>query len=189
MSNFEYDDDDQYGDGTGGNDVVSQLRKALRAKEKAEKELQAKVEELTKTNTELNSRVRGVSLSELLKTKGAKPALAKFMTDVEPTDENVTAWLAENGELFGYDPNATKQDSEGEQTPGQGQTPAGGEQTALPPEMQAALAAMSQVQKQEANAAPGPVGENTALDFINRVGQNAQSFEDVEKALKDAGMV
>lgn len=189
MSNFEYDDDDLFDGGTGGgNDVVSQLRAALKAKTKAEKELQAKVEELTKTNTELNSKVRGVSLSELLKTKGAKPALAKFMTDVEPTEENVTAWLAENGELFGYDPNANQQDSEGQPSGSQGQTPAGGEQQ-LSPEMQAALAAMSQVQKQEANAAPGPVGENTALDFINRVGQNAQSFEDVEKALRDAGMV
>jgi hypothetical protein len=182
MSNFEYDDDD-YGN---GNDLVSQLRKALRAKEKEAKDAQAKVEELAKTNAELSGKVRGVSLSEILKTKGAKPALAKFMTDVEATDESVTAWLAENGELFGYTPKAEGAASDGGDTSGQAQQ--GGE-ASLTPEMEAALAAMSQVQKQEANAAPGLVGEDKVNDFISRVGQNAQSFEDVEKAFRDAGIV
>ena len=184
MSNFEYDDDDY---GNNGTDLVSQLRRALKAKEKEAKEAQAKVEELTKTNAELSGKVRGVSLSEILKAKGAKPAMAKFMTDVEPTEDAVTAWLAENGELFGYDPKATQQD------PPEGETPSGqnpqGEAPALPPEMQAALAAMSAVQKQEANAVPGLVGEDKVVDFISRVGQNAQSFEDVEKAFKDAGII
>lgn len=183
-NNFEYDFDD---DGEQfGSDVVGQLRKALRAQEKANKELNAKVEELSKTNTELSGKVRGVTLTEMLKAKGAKPALAKFMTDVEPSEENVTAWLAENGELFGYDPKANVQDSSGDEKPS-GQTqeiPQG-----LPPEMEAALRSMQQVQKHEANAAPGLVGEDKVTDFISRVGQNAQSFEDVEKAFRDAGIV
>ena len=185
MSNaFEFDDDDlDLGNGT---DVVTQLRKALRAKERAEKALQDKVDELTKANGELSQKVRGVSLSEILKSKGAKPALAKFMTDVEPTEESVTAWLADNGELFGYDPKANEQAPSGEQTPS-GQAHQGG--TDLPPEMQAALQAMSAVQKQEANAAPGLVGEDKVQDFIGRVGQNAQSFDDVEKAFRDAGII
>ena len=55
--------------------------------------------------------------------------------------------------------------------------------------MQAALQAMSAVQKQEANAAPGLVGEDKVQDFIGRVGQNAQSFDDVEKAFRDAGII
>jgi hypothetical protein len=182
MSNFEYDDND-YGD---GNDLVSQLRRALKAKDKEAKEAQAKVEELTKTNAELSGKVRGVSLSEILKAKGAKPAMAKFMTDVEPTEDAVTAWLAENGELFGFDPNAKTDPPAGEAPSGQN-TPQG-EAPALPPEMQAALEAMSAIQKQEASAVPGSSTGSQVDDFISRVGQNAGSFEDVERAFREAGI-
>lgn len=185
MSNaFEFDDDDL--DLGNGNDLVTQLRKALRAKERSEKALQDQVAELTKTNGELSSKVRGVSLSEILKAKGAKPAMAKFMSDVEPTEDAVTAWLAENGELFGYDPKANEQPPSDASQQTAGQAPDQGD---LSPEMIAALQQMSSVQKQEANAAPGLAGADKTLDFISRVGQNAQSFEDVEKAFRDAGIM
>jgi hypothetical protein len=102
------------------------------------------------------------------------------MKDVEPTEEAVSAWLAENGELFGYKPeSAGDQSGDGQQPSGQGMTP----------EMVAALEAMQKVQKQEANAAPGLLSNtNSADEFIKRVGTQAKSFEDVEKAFREAGL-
>jgi hypothetical protein len=161
-------------------DVVAQLRKALKAQQKANKE---KDEALEAANTELatlRGTVTQTTLEKLLEAKGAKPGLAKFMKDVEATDESVTTWLTENGDFFGYKPGdagAEKQE----------QAPSGS--TGLSPEMEQILAAMKTVQNHEANAAPGlVVGDEKNLDFINRVGQNAHSFDDVEKAFRQAGL-
>lgn len=162
-------------------DLVGKLRKALKAQQKA---LASKDEEITRLNGEnvtLKGQVTASSLSELLKQKGAKPQLSKFMSGVEATEEAVTAWLAENGELFGYKPEAGG--GEGDR----GEAPNAGVQ--LDPEMLAILNSMKQVQTQEANAAPGlTVGEEKNLEFLKRVDGNANSFEDVEKALRTAGL-
>jgi hypothetical protein len=161
-------------------DVVAQLRKALKAQQKANRE---KEEALEAANTELatlRGTVTQTTLEKLLEAKGAKPGLAKFMNGVEATDESVTTWLTENGDFFGYKPGdagAEKQE----------QAPSGS--TGLSPEMEQILAAMKTVQNHEANAAPGlVVGDEKNLDFINRVGQNAHSFDDVEKAFRQAGL-
>lgn len=175
---FDLDDFDQF-DGLQGNDLVSALRKQIKLAAKQNKELQAASTADKQAISELTQKVNGVTLESVLKEKGAKPALAKFMKDIEPTKENVEAWLAENGELFGYDPKAAGESS-GEQ--------GSGSEAGMTPEMLAALATMQRVQQQEANAAPGQLGSpNKADDFLARVGQNAKSFEDVEKALRTAG--
>jgi hypothetical protein len=175
---FDYDDFDQF-DSLQGNDLVSALRKQLKAAAKDNKTLREAQAEKERALAELTQKVNGVTLESVLKEKGAKPALAKFMKDVEPTEEAITAWLAENGELFGYDPKAAGQ-ANGEQ--------GSSETEGMSPEMIAALDSMQKVQKQEANAAPGLLGSaNKADDFLARVGQNAKSFEDVEKAMRAAG--
>lgn len=172
------DDDDE---GLAPNDLVGKLRKALKAQQKALNAKDDEINTLKGENTTLKGQVTATSLERLLKDKGAKPQLSKFMSGVEATEEAVTAWLSENGELFGYDPNSNQS--------GEAGAGAAEQQGAkLDPEMEAILAAMKQVQNQEANAAPGlNVGEEKNLDFLNRVGQNASSFEDVEKAMRSAG--
>lgn len=173
-------DDDAY----EGGDLVGKLRKALKAQQKANKE---QADELAAMKTEydgLKKTVTSKTLEQLLEAKGAKPALAKFMGDVDASEEAVDAWLAENGDVFGYTPKAADSTT----TDTAGEKPAG-ETPGLTPEMEAALAAMQRVENREANAAPGLVAaDDKMVDFLTRVGQNAHSFEDVEKALGAAGL-
>lgn len=179
---FDYDDFDQF-DGLQGNDLVGALRKQLKAAAKDNKTLREAQAEKDKALADLTAKVNGVTLESVLKEKGAKPQLAKFMKDVEPTEEAVSAWLAENGELFGYTPPKEGAD----QASGEGQQP---QEQGFTPEMAAALAAMQKVQQQEANAAPGLLSNtNTPDDFIKRVGQEAKSFEDVVKAFQQGGIL
>jgi hypothetical protein len=163
--------------------LVGKLRKALKAQQKAAKDKESEIETLRGEVGTLRQGARTRTLGELLEAKGAKPALAKFMGDTEASEEAVESWLADNGELFGYTPKA-KNDSAPVGQPGPQ-----AQENQLTPEMEAILAAMTKTQGLEANAAPGVVsGEERDLDFINRVGQNATSFADVEKALGAAGM-
>jgi hypothetical protein len=88
----EYDDDDQL-------DGPKALREALKAEKAARKEAE-------KALNELRTRDRQRTVSDVLKSKGASPALSRFvLADVEDVDEKaVDKWLEENGELFGYEP-------------------------------------------------------------------------------------
>jgi len=79
------------------NDLVKQLRKAMRAKEKENKELAEKFEALNKTQRE---RV----VKEVLESKGVNAKAARLiMKDLEDiNEESVSNWLDDNGDLFGY---------------------------------------------------------------------------------------
>lgn len=163
--------------------LIRELRKALKAQQRVVKDKEAELgtirDELTGLKTEKSSR----TMAELLESKGAKPTLAKYMKDIEPTDEAVTKWLTENGDDFGY-----KSEAAGDGKPEEGAP--SGEQVQLDPGMQAILDSMAKVQNHEASAAPGlGAGDDKNLEFLGRVGQNAHSFEDVEKALRAAGML
>lgn len=107
--------------------------------------------------------------------------MSKFLTGVEPTEESINTWLADNGKLIGYDPTKGSDEDTGEVTPSVTGTP-------LSPEMAQLQAAMAEVQRREASAAPGVVSGGS-LDGVNRLGQNAKSFEDVVKGLKDLNIV
>lgn len=185
MSDADYSNlDDLDGDEfVNPNDVVGQLRKALKAQQRANK---AKDDELTSLKTELGTlkgQVTATNLAKLLEAKGAEPGIAKFMSDVDANEESVTTWLTENGKFFGYDPDKKPVDKGPEATNSAPQSQAG-----LDPEMEAILTSMQKVQNQEANAAPGlALGDEQGLEFLNRVGQNAKSYDDVENALRQAG--
>lgn len=185
MSEQDLDFDDLFEDDTyQGGDLVARLRKALKAQKRALGERDNELAAIKEENVTLKSGVRARSLEQLLEAKGAKPALAKFMGDTEASEDAVTAWLSENGELFGYKPKEAG--SEPEPQAGQQQSSIPG----LTPEMEAALAAMTAVQKQEANAAPAPtLSDDKGVEFIKRVGENAKSFEDAENALRAAGIL
>jgi len=92
------DEDDQPQD---GNRLVQDLRKQLKAKSKAEKELLEEVAKLRQTS-------RKTALSELLKGAGVNEKVAFLVpSDVEPTAEAVGEWLKEYGDVFGAGPQGT----------------------------------------------------------------------------------
>lgn len=86
----------------GENDT--QLVKDLRAQIKA---LTAKHAAAEAEIATFKTQARSTSIADILKARGAKPAIAKFISDdIEATDEAITKWLEDNGEVFGYDPKA-----------------------------------------------------------------------------------
>jgi chorismate mutase len=95
MSNFEYEDDeDDYT--SESNDLVKQLRKANKQKEKELAELKAQFGEISKASRER-------AIKDALESRGVNSKIAKFIpSDIDPTEESLSKWLDDNGELFGY---------------------------------------------------------------------------------------
>lgn len=184
MSN-DLDFDDLFEDDTyTGNELISRLRKALKAQQKANK---AQADELEATREEvlgLKKSVQRKSIAELLEAKGAKPSLAKYVGDIEPTEEAIEKWLDENGDDFGY------KKPEAETKPEGGTTDTGPTgQVEMPAELAQILAQMSTVQRQEASAIPGSTGlDDQMSEFLKSVEANATSFDDAEAALRKAGL-
>ena len=97
MSNFEYEDDeDEVTTQDTGNDVVKQLRKANKQKEKELAELRAQFEGISKAQRER-------SIKDVLESRGVNSKIAKFIpSDLDPTEESLSKWLDDNGDVFGY---------------------------------------------------------------------------------------
>ena len=95
MSNFEYEDDeDDYT--TESNDLVKQLRKAAKQKDKELAELRAQFGEVSKAQRERN-------IKDVLESRGVNSKIAKFIpSDLDPTEESLSKWLDENGDVFGF---------------------------------------------------------------------------------------
>ena len=93
----DFDFEDAPATPTNDNDLVKQLRKAMRAKEKENKELAEKFEALNKVQRE---RV----VKEVLEAKGVNAKAARLiMKDLDDVnEETVSHWLDDNGDLFGY---------------------------------------------------------------------------------------
>ena len=97
-----YDDDDFEDDGLdAGSNAVKELRKANRAKEKQLKELQ---EELQSMRASLRER----SVKDVLAAKGLPEKISRFIPESATTSDEVEAWLAENGDVFGVTPQANE---------------------------------------------------------------------------------
>jgi len=98
MSNFEYEDDedDITTNSNDGNDLVKQLRKANKQKEKELAELKAQFEGVSKAQRERN-------IKDVLESRGVNSKIAKFIpSDLDPTEESLSKWLDDNGDVFGY---------------------------------------------------------------------------------------
>ena len=96
MSNYDYEDDDFDLD-SSSNDLVKQLRKQLKAKER---ELSEKESALT--NLSLAQRERAIK--DTLASRGVNSKIASFIPqDIDPTEESVSKWLAEYADVFGID--------------------------------------------------------------------------------------
>jgi hypothetical protein len=97
MSNYEYeDDDDDITTSDNGNDLVKQLRKAAKQKDKELAELRAQFEGVSKAQRERN-------IKDVLESRGVNSKIAKFIpSDLDPTEESLSKWLDENGDVFGF---------------------------------------------------------------------------------------
>lgn len=128
-----------------GNDVVKKLRRAERAKDKQLKEALAELESLKQFKRES-------LVSRVLQEKGVNPGIAKFLpSDIDMSEESISSWLTENGELFGVttsNPKATINEED--------------------------MSALRQIDAATSNAL-SPDGVNDAYSAIN----NAQSAEEL----------
>jgi hypothetical protein len=97
MSNYEYEDDeDDVTTSDNGNDLVKQLRKAAKQKDKELQELRAQFEGVSKAQRER-------SIKDVLESRGVNSKIAKFIpSDLDPTEESLSKWLDDNGDVFGF---------------------------------------------------------------------------------------
>jgi hypothetical protein len=104
MSNYEYEDEDDNNVDTS-TDLIKQLRKANKQKEKELAELKAQFEGLSKSQ-------RDRAIKDALAARGVNTKIASFIPqDIDPTEESVSKWLESNADVFGI------QSTESQQTP------------------------------------------------------------------------
>ena len=100
MSNNDYEDDDfdleETTSSNTNNDLVKQLRKQLKQKEKELAELKSQFDGLSKAQRER-------AVKDVLEARGVNSKIAKFIpSDIDPTEESLSKWLDDNGDVFGY---------------------------------------------------------------------------------------
>ena len=96
MSNFELEDeDDDFTQESSNNDLVKQLCKANKQKEKELAELKAQFDGLSKAQRER-------AIKDVLEARGVNKKIASFIpSDIDPTEESLSKWLNEYGDVFG----------------------------------------------------------------------------------------
>jgi hypothetical protein len=101
MSNYDYEDDDDFNDDSS-NDLVKQLRKASKQKDKELNELRSQFESLSKGQRER-------SIKDALASRGINPKIASFIPqDIDPTEESVSKWLEDYADVFGIESGQTQ---------------------------------------------------------------------------------
>jgi hypothetical protein len=102
MSNYEYEDDDDDYTNDSSNDLVKQLRKASKQKDKELQELRAQFENLSKGQRER-------AIKDVLATRGVNSKIASFIPqDIDPTEESLSKWLDDYADVFGYESSQTQ---------------------------------------------------------------------------------
>lgn len=102
MSNYDYEDDEDEVT-TESNDVVKQLRKANKQKEKELADLKSQFETLNKQQRER-------AIKDVLEARGVNKKISAFIPqDLDPTEESLSKWLDENGDVFGLDTTESSQ--------------------------------------------------------------------------------
>ena len=102
MSNFDWDDDDAFEDAQAESNAMKELRKAYREMKKQNKEL---LENLTN----MKNSVRERSVKDVLASKGLPEKISKFIPEDVTSAEEVEAWVAEYGDVFGATPQSEEQ--------------------------------------------------------------------------------
>jgi len=94
----EEEDDTPTGVFESDTDLVKKLRKALKAEQRKNKDLETSYGELTKAQKD---RI----LKDVLASKGVNQKIAQFIpSDIEASEDAISAWLDNNGDVFGYTP-------------------------------------------------------------------------------------
>jgi hypothetical protein len=102
MSNYEYEDDDDDFTTDSSNDLVKQLRKAAKQKDKELQELRSQFDNLSKGQRER-------AIKDLLASRGVNSKIASFIPqDIDPTEESLSKWLDDNGDVFGIESGQTQ---------------------------------------------------------------------------------
>jgi len=105
MSNFDYEDDDETESTYDSNDLVKQLRKANKQKEKELAELKSQFDGLSKAQRER-------AIKDTLEARGVNSKIAKFIpSDIDPTEESLSKWLDDNGDVFGFQTTESNQNT------------------------------------------------------------------------------
>ena len=101
MSNYDYEDDDSDLNDLG-NDLVKQLRKTNKQKEKELSDLKAQFESLSKAQRER-------TIKDALERRGVNQKIAAFIPqDIDPTEESVSKWLEDYADVFGIETSQTQ---------------------------------------------------------------------------------
>lgn len=96
MSNYDYEDEDDF-DTNDSSDLVKQLRKAAKQKDKELAELRSQFEGLSKAQRER-------SIKDALERRGVNQKIASFIPqDIDPTEESVSKWLEDYADVFGIE--------------------------------------------------------------------------------------
>ena len=96
MSNYDYEDEDDF-DTNDSSDLVKQLRKAAKQKDKELAELRSQFEGLSKAQRER-------TIKDALERRGVNQKIASFIPqDIDPTEESVSKWLEDYADVFGID--------------------------------------------------------------------------------------
>ena len=97
MSNYDYEDDDDFDFDSSSNDLVKQLRKAAKQKDKELAELRSQFDGLNKAQRER-------SIKDALERRGVNSKIASFIPqDIDPTEESVSKWLEDYADVFGIE--------------------------------------------------------------------------------------
>ena len=97
MSDYDYEEDDFDTPSNDCNDLVKQLRKANKQKEKELTELKTQFESISKSNRER-------AIKDALASRGVNSKIAAFIPqDIDPTEESVSKWLEDYADVFGYE--------------------------------------------------------------------------------------
>jgi hypothetical protein len=102
MSNYDYEDDDDFDTNDSSNDLVKQLRKASKQKDKELNELRAQFDGLNKSQRER-------AIKDALAARGVNSKIASFIPqDIDPTEESVSKWLEDYADVFGIETSQTQ---------------------------------------------------------------------------------
>ena len=97
MSNYEYEDEDDDYTNDSSNDLVKQLRKAAKQKDKELQELRSQFENLSKGQRER-------AIKDVLASRGVNSKIASFIPqDIDPTEESLSKWLDDYADVFGFE--------------------------------------------------------------------------------------
>jgi hypothetical protein len=108
MSNNDYEDDDfDFEDSSSNqnNDLVKQLRKAAKQKDKELQELRAQFEGVSKAQRER-------AIKDVLEARGVNKKISAFIPqDIDPTEESLSKWLDDYGDVFGIQSQESNQNA------------------------------------------------------------------------------